>query len=94
MTTLSSIIALYFLSTRLRLPRNTRIGTNVMTGAGLAQVSLGISTLIYLVPVPLAAAHQAGSLALLTSGLYLVHSLRRPLLLTAPEEPAQEEEGK
>ncbi|KAJ9077542.1 Cytochrome c oxidase assembly protein cox15 [Entomophthora muscae] len=89
MTTLSSIVALYFLSRRLRLPRNARIGTNVMAGAGLAQVSLGISTLIYLVPVPLAAAHQSGSLALLTSGLYLVHTLRRPLPLQAPEESTQ-----
>jgi cytochrome c oxidase assembly protein subunit 15 len=35
------------------------------------QVILGISTLIYLVPVPLAAAHQAGSLALLTGVLVL-----------------------
>jgi cytochrome c oxidase assembly protein subunit 15 len=37
----------------------------------LLQVALGISTLIYLVPVPLAAAHQAGSLALLTGVMVL-----------------------
>jgi cytochrome c oxidase assembly protein subunit 15 len=37
----------------------------------LLQVTLGISTLIYLVPVPLAAAHQAGALALLTGTLVL-----------------------
>jgi cytochrome c oxidase assembly protein subunit 15 len=30
------------------------------------QVALGISTLLYLVPTPLASAHQAGSLFLLT----------------------------
>jgi cytochrome c oxidase assembly protein subunit 15 len=30
------------------------------------QVSLGITTLLYLVPVPLASAHQAGSVLLLT----------------------------
>jgi cytochrome c oxidase assembly protein subunit 15 len=35
------------------------------------QVALGISTLIYLVPTPLAAAHQAGSLALLSGVLVL-----------------------
>jgi len=35
------------------------------------QVALGISTLLYLVPVPLAAAHQAGSLALLSGCLVL-----------------------
>lgn len=42
------------------------------------QVLLGISTLLYLVPVPIAAAHQAGSVALLTFMIALVTSLRRP----------------
>lgn len=42
------------------------------------QVALGISTLLYLVPVPLAALHQAGSVALLTTMLHLLLSLRRP----------------
>jgi cytochrome c oxidase assembly protein subunit 15 len=42
------------------------------------QVALGITTLLYLVPVPLAAAHQAGSVALLTAVLALMGSLRRP----------------
>ncbi|KAI0092575.1 cytochrome oxidase assembly [Irpex rosettiformis] len=42
------------------------------------QVLLGISTLLYLVPIPLAAAHQAGSVALLTTMVHLLVSLRRP----------------
>jgi len=42
------------------------------------QVLLGISTLLYLVPVPLAAAHQAGSVALLSTMVFLVGSLRKP----------------
>ncbi|KAI1457036.1 COX15-CtaA-domain-containing protein [Annulohypoxylon moriforme] len=42
------------------------------------QVALGISTLIYMVPISLAAAHQAGSLALLTGVLVLGHRLRVP----------------
>jgi len=37
----------------------------------MLQVVLGISTLIYLVPTPVAAAHQAGSLALLSGVLVL-----------------------
>lgn len=37
----------------------------------MLQVLLGISTLIYLVPTPVAAAHQAGSLALLSGVLVL-----------------------
>lgn len=42
------------------------------------QVALGISTLIYLVPIPLAAAHQAGALALLTGTLAFLASVKRP----------------
>jgi len=42
------------------------------------QVLLGISTLLYLVPVPLAAAHQAGSVLLLTTMVQLLVSLRKP----------------
>jgi len=42
------------------------------------QVLLGISTLLYLVPVPLAAAHQAGSVALLSAMIHVLVTLRRP----------------
>ncbi|KAF8342033.1 cytochrome oxidase assembly protein-domain-containing protein [Cantharellus anzutake] len=42
------------------------------------QVLLGISTLLYLVPVELAASHQAGSVALLGSLVALIASLRKP----------------
>ncbi|KAF8269716.1 cytochrome oxidase assembly protein-domain-containing protein [Lactarius quietus] len=42
------------------------------------QVALGISTLLYLVPVPLAATHQAGSVALLSAVIHIVLSLRQP----------------
>ncbi|SNX88074.1 related to COX15 - cytochrome oxidase assembly factor [Melanopsichium pennsylvanicum] len=41
-----------------------------------AQVTLGITTLIYMVPIPLASAHQAGSLALLSVLIGLISSLR------------------
>ena len=36
----------------------------------------GIATLLYVVPVSLAAAHQAGALLLLTLALLLNHGLR------------------
>jgi len=41
----------------------------------VAQVALGISTLLFLVPVPLAAAHQAGAVVLFTAALYVAHRL-------------------
>lgn len=46
--------------------------------AGILQVTLGITTLLTLVPIPLAAAHQAGSVLLLTAMLGLLGSLKRP----------------
>ena len=42
----------------------------------LGQYSLGVVTLLNYAPISLAAAHQVGSLAVFTSGLYLTHSLR------------------
>ncbi|KAH9029695.1 cytochrome oxidase assembly protein-domain-containing protein [Lactarius pseudohatsudake] len=42
------------------------------------QAALGISTVLYLVPVPLAATHQAGSVALLSAVLHVLLALRRP----------------
>lgn len=48
------------------LPRAAMKGVHGVVGFVWLQVILGISTLIYMVPVPLASAHQAGALALLT----------------------------
>lgn len=39
-------------------------------------MGLGISTLLTYVPVSLAAAHQSGSLTLLSFALWLVHELK------------------
>lgn len=43
----------------------------------LAQAMLGIATLMLVVPLPLAVAHQAGAFILFTLGLYALHGLRR-----------------
>lgn len=58
-------------------PSALRAVTSLFAMANV-QVLLGISTLLYLVPVPLAAAHQAGSVALLTTALHVLLALRRP----------------
>lgn len=42
------------------------------------QAILGITTLLYVVPTPLAACHQAGSVFLLTAMVALATALRRP----------------
>lgn len=70
-TTFTSVMALWAytkLSPSLKktLPVASRKGMHGVVGFVFLQVVLGISTLIYLVPLPLASAHQAGSLALLS----------------------------
>jgi cytochrome c oxidase assembly protein subunit 15 len=81
-TTFCAILALFAYSRRASvaavLPRAAKSGVTGVVHLALLQVSLGISTLIYMVPIPLAAAHQAGSLALLSGVLVLGHRLRVP----------------
>ncbi|MCJ1450030.1 Cytochrome c oxidase assembly protein cox15 [Mycoblastus sanguinarius] len=75
-TTFTSVMALWAYSSfspKLKkfLPVASRKGVHGVVGFAFLQVALGISTLIYLVPLPLASAHQAGSLALLSYVLIL-----------------------
>ncbi|MGB2154320.1 MAG: COX15/CtaA family protein, partial [Porticoccaceae bacterium] len=52
-----------------------RLGIFALLGFLVLQVSLGISTLIFYMPVPVAAAHQVGAVALLSASLFISHSL-------------------
>ena len=75
-TTFTAVLGLWAYSrfnpsVRAKLPPSARKGMLGVVHLVLLQVTLGISTLIYLVPTPLAAAHQAGSLALLTGVMVL-----------------------
>ncbi|KAM3415870.1 hypothetical protein BST61_g9372 [Cercospora zeina] len=77
-TTFTAIMALWAYSrfnpaVRATLPRKGRVGMLGVVHLVSMQVTLGITTLWYLVPTPLAAAHQAGALALLT-GVFLLGS--------------------
>jgi len=63
---------------RIALPPLTRLATTVAFGMVNLQALLGISTLLYLVPIPLAASHQAGSVALLSAMVHILITLRRP----------------
>jgi heme a synthase len=67
-TTICGIFAWTRFSKSLKstLPRPAMKAMHGVLGFACLQVVLGISTLLYLVPVPLASAHQAGALALLT----------------------------
>ncbi len=53
-----------------------RLTSHLLLGMLALQITLGISTLLLVVPVPLAAAHQAGAVLLLTIALLTNHALR------------------
>lgn len=69
---------IYHPSVRALLPPLTRIASIASFAVANVQVLLGISTLLYLVPVPLAAAHQAGSVVLLSALMHVLITLRKP----------------
>jgi cytochrome c oxidase assembly protein subunit 15 len=60
---------------RVALPARARLGIHLLLSWLAVQVLLGITTLLYVVPVPLAAAHQAGALVLFSLALYSRHAL-------------------
>ncbi|MBI3571081.1 MAG: COX15/CtaA family protein [Gammaproteobacteria bacterium] len=61
---------------RAGLSDRARRAAQLLFGWLAVQVLLGITTLLYIVPVPLAAAHQAGALILFSLALYSLHTLR------------------
>ena len=54
-----------------------RVAAHVLLGAFAIQIALGIATLLLVVPVPLAAAHQAGAVLVFAAALYAAHALRQ-----------------
>lgn len=61
---------------RIGLPPRARLALNALFGMAQLQVILGISTLVYHLPTPLAAAHQGGSLTLLSLTVWLMYHLK------------------
>jgi heme a synthase len=59
-----------------RAPRTARIGAHVLLAMLAVQVTLGILTLVHVVPLPLAALHQAGALLLFAAAVNLAHATR------------------
>jgi cytochrome c oxidase assembly protein subunit 15 len=61
---------------RAPVPPRARIAADLLLAALGLQIALGITTLLNTVPIPLAAAHQAGALLVLTAAVLALHSLR------------------
>jgi cytochrome c oxidase assembly protein subunit 15 len=53
-----------------------RIGGHLLIALVAVQIALGIATLLFAVPMPLAAAHQAGAVLVFAAALNVVHALR------------------
>lgn len=66
----------WFISRRIVLPTRARYAANALAAMAWMQASLGIATLLFYVPTPLASSHQAGSLVLLSTALWLSHELK------------------
>jgi len=57
-------------------PARARNGVNLLVAMLAVQIALGIMTLIHVVPLPLAAAHQAGAVLVFALALNVAHALR------------------
>lgn len=70
------LIVTYWLRVRgTTLPSRVHKATNALLHTATLQVLLGISTLLLIVPIPLAAAHQAVGMLLFTVAIYLCNGL-------------------
>ena len=76
MTTAAAVLALWLAGWRATLARPARLALHALLAAVLLQFALGLLTLLLVVPIPLAAAHQGGAVLLLTAAIVLRHSLR------------------
>ncbi|HUH86417.1 MAG TPA: COX15/CtaA family protein [Stellaceae bacterium] len=74
--TATTLLWLYAL--RLDLSRRGRLAMHALFGLASLQASLGVAALLLVVPLPLAVAHQAGAMLLVTAALVAFHALRAP----------------
>jgi cytochrome c oxidase assembly protein subunit 15 len=61
---------------RARLAGRATAGASLVVAMLAVQVALGIATLVHVVPLPLAAAHQAGAVILFALALHAAHATR------------------
>ncbi len=74
---LAILVPIFWLKSRsVPLSGSARLACTLLLVMLAVQISLGISTLLLVVPLPLAAAHQAGALLLFTAALWVNHQLR------------------
>jgi cytochrome c oxidase assembly protein subunit 15 len=69
-------LALWLLARRAHLPPRARAAFHALLGAATLQFGFGVATLLSVVALPVAAAHQAGALVLLTALLWALFEVR------------------
>jgi len=87
-TTWFLIAGLWLWSLRLELARRERFAMHALFAMACLQLALGITTLLLVVPLRVAVAHQAGAVLLVTAAVVARHALRRPARLDAPARAA------
>ena len=70
------VIVLLWLFGRRRIERTARRALDLLAAAATLQAALGVATLLSVVALPLAAAHQAGAVLLVTAALYARHTIQ------------------
>ena len=81
------VLLVWALGWRAGLSKPVRAALHGLAAVSVLQVALGITTLVLVVPIALAAAHQAGAVLLLTAAIVFRHTLRRVAPIDA-EAPA------
>jgi len=72
------VVTFWFKARNKHLAPGARRAVNALALMVCAQVTLGISTLVLVVPVPLGSLHQVGAVVLLSIATWVTHELRDP----------------
>ncbi|HQU62708.1 MAG TPA: COX15/CtaA family protein, partial [Nitrosomonas sp.] len=67
----------WYKAMRANLPKTTQLACHLFLLMLIIQATLGITTLLHVVPIHLAAAHQGGALLLFAASLWVSHRLRK-----------------
>jgi len=76
-TVLLCVFGLWWYARRFELADRARMAFNLLLVMAVLQVSLGIATLVMVVPTWLAVTHQGGAMLLFTAALFANHALRK-----------------
>ena len=76
--TLALVLLFWMVVGRVAVTVGIRFATGAMAVMAVAQVVLGIGTLLLFVPVVLASLHQAGAVVLFGLTVWVVHEIRFP----------------